>query len=149
MYIYNHILTLKACGHDMYSITLLLTCWLSSVKVRSVFMTSSAFAASIIPAVNPETPTHATEYARTCKNMVIIFIVYCVVLRCVSGGVVVVQYLLQHASLSAAVLQVAQQFVQSLGDVDVLLHLSTAAQSRQHQTHTQHTASTDGGDTRN
>lgn len=49
-------------------INLLLTCWLSSVRVRRVFMTSSALVASIIPPLKAETPTHATEYARTCTG---------------------------------------------------------------------------------
>lgn len=46
----------------------LLTCWLSSVRVRRVFMTSSALAASIRPPLKAETPTHATEYAKTCTG---------------------------------------------------------------------------------
>lgn len=45
-----------------------LTCWLSSVKERSMFMVSSALLASIIPALNADTPTHATEKAKTWPN---------------------------------------------------------------------------------
>lgn len=52
----------------MTSISYLLTCWLSSVRLRSVSITSSALAASIRPALNAETLTHATEYAKTCTH---------------------------------------------------------------------------------
>lgn len=52
----------------MTPISYLLTCWLSSVRLRSVSITSSALAASIRPALNAETLTHATEYAKTCTH---------------------------------------------------------------------------------
>lgn len=42
-----------------------LTCWLSSVMDRKVFITSSAFLASIIPQLNADVAAHATEYANT------------------------------------------------------------------------------------
>lgn len=57
-------------------------------------------------------------------------------------------YLLQHASLPAAVLQVGQQFVQRLGDVNMLVRLSIAAEGCEHQSQTQHTASSEGEDRR-
>lgn len=50
------------------TVFLLLTCWLSSVRVRRVLITSSALAASIRPPPKAETPTHATEYAKTCTG---------------------------------------------------------------------------------
>lgn len=58
----------RADGARMTPSALLLTCWLSSVRLRSVSMTSSALAASIRPALNAETLTHATEYAKTCTS---------------------------------------------------------------------------------
>lgn len=68
LFVMNH-----AAANSPETITLtqhpfLLTCWLSSVRVRRVFMTSSALAASIRLPLNAETPTHATVYAKTCRN---------------------------------------------------------------------------------
>lgn len=39
----------------------IMTCWLFSTKVRSLFMASSASAASMIPALKAETQEQATE----------------------------------------------------------------------------------------
>lgn len=50
-------------------------------------------------------------------------------------------YLLQHASLSTAVLQLVQQLVQGSPDMNLLLHPSLAAERWQHQAQAQHAAS--------
>lgn len=63
-----------------------------------------------------------------------------------TGAVLADGYLLQHASLPTAVLQVGQELVQYLGDMSMLVHLSTIAERREHQSQTQHTASSEGGD---
>lgn len=125
-----------------------------------MFMTSSALAASIRPPLKAETPTHATEYAKTCtgapqtssfKNHFYIFpqwvfsrslhlsYQYGVGItgqisqkRNRTSAVWDVFDLLQHASLPAAVLQVVQQFVQCLGDVNKLVRLSIGAEGCEH-----------------